>query len=215
MADQTKIGTRTQLRVRWDGDAPGIADHRLSLATFGVPLELLLAALRRIATQMVGAALENEQPKTGRFATLARGLDIELTQIEGNSTGFDAVVSFAHPPEELPLFYDLPDRATIELLDSIEYESKGVARHGAVRKYLQSIPRGIHKQYYELHDNGTTKRRVEIGDVNLTEIPLDLPFLLGIEGNVVGVGFDPGRNEVRVKPDGGSTASLSAKKRMR
>jgi hypothetical protein len=196
----------TQLRIRWDGEAPGIAEHRLSLATFGVPMELLLSALRRIATQMVGAALENEQPKTGRFANLARGLDIEIKQIEGNSTGFDGIVSFQHPPQELPLFGDLPDRATMELLDSIDAESKGLARHGSVRKYLKSIPPSIHKQFYEIHDNGTTKHKVEIGDLNLADIPVDLPSFLEVEGDLIGVGFDPGRNEVRLKGDGGTTS---------
>lgn len=210
MAEQVKTATKTQLRIRWDGDAPGIAEHRLSLSSFGVPLELLLAALKRIATQMVKAALDSEKPRVGRFADLARSLDIELVNIEGNSTGFDAVVSFTHPPDMLPLFMDLPERATIELLDSIDDERKGIARHGAVRNYLHSLPDGIHKQMYELHDNGVTKKKVEFGDIDFIELPIDLPMLVEIQGDVVGVGFDPGRNEVRVKPESGSVSSFSS-----
>src|SRR5580692_1640545 len=185
MADQVKTGTATQLRIRWDGDAPGIAEHRLSLTVFGEPLELLLAALKRIATQMVRAALENEKPKVGRFADLARSLDIELVAIEGNSTGFDAVISFTHPPGVLPFFGDLPERATLELLNSIDDERKGIPRHSSVRSYLRSLPPGVHKQLYELHDNGETKKKVEFGDIAVAEVPPDLPSLMEYEGSIV------------------------------
>jgi len=199
-----------QLKIRWDGDAPGIAEHRLSLAAFGEPLHLLLLSLRRIATQMVGTAVEAEHPKTGRFANLARQLDIEITSIVTTSTGFDALVSFAQPPDELPLFTDLPDRATTELLDALEQESKGVLRNWSVRKYLYSLPPGVHRQSYELHENGITRKRVDIGDVRRTDVPPDLPALLEVEGNIVGVGFEPGRTEVRIKSKTGTAPSLDA-----
>jgi hypothetical protein len=199
-----------ELKITWDGSTPGLAEHRLSLAAFGYPLELLLAALRRIATQMVSTAIDTEHPKTGRFANLARQLDIELVSVEGNSGGFNSVVTFAQPPGELPLFMDLPERATTELLESIEQESKGVARNWAVRKYLYALPRGLNKQLYELHDNGTEKKRVTISDISLTDIPpSDMPSLVEYEGSVVGVGFSPGRSEVKVKSDS-SSPSLDA-----
>ena len=203
MAEQIKTGT-TQLRVRWDGNVPGLAEHRLSLASFGEPLALLLAALRRIATQMVSTAVEAERPRFGRFANLARQLDIEVIGIEGNSTGIDAVVSFVPPPDMLPLFSEVAERAVIELLDSIDEERQGGVRNSAVRKYLRSLPDGVHKQMYELHDNGNVKRHVEFGDLAFTEVPPDLPSLVEVEGSVVGVGFEPGRSEVRVKADLGS-----------
>jgi hypothetical protein len=131
----------SQLRIRFDGEVPGLAEHRLSLAGFGKPLAVLLQALRRIATQMAGNAEGAELPKRGgRFANLAKQLDIEITSIEGNSSGIDAVITFAFPPDEFPLLLDLGDRATIELLDSIDSESKGVPRNWAVRNYLTSLP---------------------------------------------------------------------------
>jgi hypothetical protein len=200
MADQIKTA-KTQLRIRWDGDVPGLAEHRLSLASFGEPLSLLLAALRRIATQMVSTAVEAERPKFGRFANLARQLDIEVIGIEGNSTGIDAVVSFEHPPDVLPFFGDLADRAVIELLDSIEEESKGGVRNSSVRKYLHSLPLGVHKQLYELHENGRVKKSIDVGDLEFTDVPSFLPSLVEVEGSVVGVGFEPGRTEVRIKTE--------------
>jgi hypothetical protein len=209
MAEEIKIGTgTTQLRIRWDGDSsvPGLAEHRLSLAKFGEPLALLLAALRRIATQMVSTAVEAERPRFGRFANLARQLDIEVVGIEGNSTGIDAVVSFEQPPDMLPLFSEVAERAVVELLDSIDEERQGGVRNSSVRKYLRSLPQGVHKQLYELHNNGHVKRHVEFGDLAFTDVPPDLPTLIEVEGSVVGVGFEPGRSEVRIKSDVGPPA---------
>jgi hypothetical protein len=170
----------------------------------------MLSALRRIATQIVGLATEAEHPKTGRFANLARLLDIELVQIEGNSSGFDAVVSFAQPPDELAFFSDLPDRAVSELLDAIEEESKGHLRNSSVRRYLDALPKGVHKQIYELHENGRTTKHVEVGDVLLSEIPLGLPSLREFTGSIVGVGFSPGKSEVRIKSTSVPAATIDA-----
>jgi hypothetical protein len=200
MVEPIKIGA-AQLRIQWDGSVPGLAEHRISLAAFGQPLAYLLQALRRIATQMVSNAVDAEHPKSGRFANLARQLDIELLNLEEGSGGFNALVTFAQPPEELPLFGDIPERATIELLQSIDQESKMIPRNTSVRRYLQSLPPGIHKQFYEYHENGHSKMRVEFGDMELSQIPMTLPYLVELEGNVVGVGFDPGRSEVRLKAE--------------
>jgi hypothetical protein len=199
----------SEIKIRWEGDVPGIAEHRLSLAAFADPLNQLLAALRRIATQMVSTAVEHERPKIGRFANLARQLDIEITSIEGNSTGFNGVVAYYQPPDELPLFADLPDRAVTELLDSIERESKGQAANWAVRKYLSSLPPTVHRQTYELYENGVAKKRVEIGDFKLMEVPEEFPSLREVDGNIIGVGFEPGRSEVRMKSDS-ATANFDA-----
>jgi hypothetical protein len=200
MAQQIKTGT-AQLRIRWDGDVKGLAEHRISLAAFGQPLAFLLQALRRIATQMVSNAVDAEHPKFGRFTNQARQLDIELAKMEEGSGGFDAIVSFSQPLDELPLFGDVPERATIELLDSIDQERQGIPRNSAVQRYLKSLPLEVHKQLYEFHENGHVKKRVEFGDIKVTEIPPELPSLVQYEGSIVGVGFEPGRSEVRIKSE--------------
>jgi hypothetical protein len=194
----------SEIKIRWDGDIPGVEQHRLSIGAFGEALSQLLFALRRIATQMVTTAVEPERPATGRFANLARGLDIEITSIEGGSSGFDGLVTFMQPPDELPLFADLPRRATFELLDSIDRESKQQPSNWAVRKYLTLLPPGLHHHIYEVYDDGaaTPTKRIEVGDVKLPEVPEEFPFIREVIGDVVGVGFDPGRSEVRVKGDG-------------
>lgn len=200
-----------ELEIHYEGEAPGIAEHRLSLDAFGAPLFYLLTALRRIATQMVSQAVG--EPKVGRFADVARNLDIEITQINGNSLGLQSVITFEQPilqQPELPLWADLPERAGRDLLDYIERESKGQLAHKAVRTYLEQLPRGLSKQEYRLHSNGRVIKNVTISNVQLTELPPDLPYLIGFSGDIVGVGFDPGRNEVRVKPESGNTTNIAA-----
>src|SRR5947209_608331 len=141
-----------ELEIHFDGDAPGIAEHRLSVSAFGPALNQLLNALRRIATQMVSSAMEGEQPKVGRFADPARNLDIEITKVDGNSLGISTVVSFRQPPPppqaSLPLWNDLPERAGKELLDAIERESNGQLANTAVRTYLSLLPSGVRHQKY-------------------------------------------------------------------
>jgi hypothetical protein len=191
-----------ELKIRWDGQAPGLAEHRLSVGAFGEALPLLLAALRRIATQIVRVAVEGEAPQTGRFANLARQIDIEIVGVEGNSTGVNALVSFQDSGLEAgAAFLDLPSRSAQELLDAIGRESNNKPANVAVRKYLRALPDGVHKQVYELYEGGTMSKHIEIGDVRIAELPEALPVLREYEGVVVGVGFEPGKNEVRIKTD--------------
>lgn len=197
----------SDLKIRWEGDVPGIAEKRLSLNAFAKPLELLLAALRRIATQMVSTAIEGEQPKTGRFANVARWIDIELVDIAHQSTGADALVVFHNPPDELNLWGDIPTRATVELLEAIEMESRGQVRNWAVRNYLRELPSTLTHQVYE-YTNGARNKRVEVGSIDLKMLPPDLPVLKELEGYIVGVGFEPGKPEVRIKSET-MTTSLS------
>jgi hypothetical protein len=196
---ESRRSMASDLKIRWEGDVPGIAEKRLSLNAFAKPLDLMLTALRRIATQMVSTAMEGEHPRSGRFANVARWIDIEIADIAHNSTGADALVVFHNPPDELNLWGDIPSRATVELLDAIDMESKGHARNGAVRNFLKALP-PLNRQVYE-YTNATANRRVEIGKIELTSLPPDLPFLKEIEGYLVGVGFEPGKPEIRIKSE--------------
>jgi hypothetical protein len=202
-----------ELDIHFEGTAPGIEGHRLSVSAFGLPLTALLAALRRIATQMVSSAVEGETPRTGRFADPARSLDIEIVKIDGNSLGLHMIISFQPPvqsQQDLPIWADLPERAGAELLNAIERESRGQLTNGAVRKYLSCLPLGIKRQQYNFHSNGRAIRRLEIGDVTLPSLNAELPFVRRMFGNIVGVGFEPAKSEIRVKPEMGSAQSISA-----
>jgi hypothetical protein len=199
-----------ELEIIWEGEAPGLQDHRLSLGAFGESLHCLLLALRRIATKIVGEAVDGEGPTTGRFANEARQLDILIDKIVGNSSGISSAVALHLPSGQIPLFDSLPEAAGIELLEAVESESKGLMKNAAVRRYLRALPSGVSTQNYTLRDNERIIKQVKIGTMDLPGTISDLPFLKEIAGQIVGVGFEPGRNEVAIKTEDGHIQRLSA-----
>jgi hypothetical protein len=192
----------TQLEIKWEGNAPGLAEHRLSLGAFGAPLNLLLAAVRRIASNTLSMA--TDEKTTGRFADAARQLDIQIEKLIEGSSGISGVCTFDPQLGAQPymFFDDLVEQASITLLNALQDESKGHPRNIGVRKYLHSLPPGVSRQTYTLHDNGKELHApVVIEGMELQDVPDDLPHLRELKGYIVGVGFDPGRNEVRVKDE--------------
>lgn len=194
MADQV------QLDITWDGPVNGLAEHRLSLSAFGPALEKLLAAAKRIASNLVTRAAEPSE--TGRLANLARAIDIEITGIKEGSAGpaclltFDAPVSYQNS-----LFGSLPERTGLELIEAIQAESEGQMRNTPVRHFLRALPPGLSKQNYRLYEGTRLIKEVTLGQVALPEGMAALPYLQEVIGMVTGVGFDPGRDEVRIKTD--------------
>jgi hypothetical protein len=201
-----------ELKIRWQGAAPGLTEKRLSLGAFADPLAKLLASLRRIASNIIGQAFDDRRP-TGRFANAARQLDIEITDLLKDSSGFDSVITVTTPfGGTLPLL-DLGESAGKLLLEALDAESRGVATDAIVRSYLRSLPNGIARQDYSLHRNGTVLRHISFGEATLPQLPPDVPYIAHFVGHIVGVGFEPGRSEVRVKADS-STLTFTAESRL-
>jgi hypothetical protein len=191
-----------QLKISWEGHARGVEEHRLSIAMFGPALAELLRAYRRIASSMVKSANVG-LVEHGRLHNLANHLDIEIESIAGtNPLELTAVCTFDAPVDiQTPFFpINLAERASKELLDSIEDESNGRARNSVIRSYLLKLPSQLTRQKYELHDNGHTLHEpIVIEHLKLATSGSPLPYLMEFEGHIVGVGFEPGANEVRVK----------------
>jgi hypothetical protein len=191
-----------RLSVKWEGDAPDLAERRLSLSAFGEALRSLLLALRRIATNIVSEAVGERQANVGRFTDGARQLDIEITSLVKNSSGFDSLVTLATPlGKTFPLFADLPENAAKVLLNAIKAESHGVLTNAVVRRYLESLPSGITQQTYQVYRNGEVLQEVSLGTMSFAQVPLDVPYIAEYIGRIVGVGFEPGKSEVRIKTD--------------
>ena len=199
----------TELKIEWQGSAQGLPEGRLSLGAFGEPLAVLLSALRRIATGLVRDAVEEKN--IGRFANPARRLDIEITDLVKESSGFDSLITLTPSlGENLHLFQDLTERAAVQLLDAIDSERRGELRNSSVRHFLRALPSGISHQTYTLHHNGTNVKEVSFGAFELSELPGDLPSIAHYVGSLIGVGFEPGKPEVRIKTQSGSTVNFIA-----
>jgi hypothetical protein len=150
-----------------------------------------------------------EPSETGRLAALSHGIDIQIAGIIEGSAGIATLMTFDAPVSYQPdLFFSLPERTGMELVDSIEAESKGEYRNALVRQFLFALPKSLTRQHYKLHENGRIIKDISLGAVSLPEGMLSLPYLQEITGMVTGVGFDPGRNEVRLKSD--DAAQLTA-----
>lgn len=202
-----------ELKITWEGEAPGVPQHRLSVAAFGHALNYLLAAYRRIASNMLGDAAAGYAER-GRLRDLATLLDIEIEEIVGNSVGVSAVFTYQEPPDaQANLFArGIPERAGAQLLEAIQNEGAGRPYNSAVRKYLGALPPRLTRQRYELNSNGQALHApVVIEQVNLAEAVLvDLPHIVEFVGSVIGVGFEPGISEVRVKTEDNETLRLLA-----
>lgn len=196
------------LRVVWDGAVPGLSEHHVSISQFGPALTQLVAAARRIASNNVTAALEPAD--TGRLANTAKNLDIQIVEVIEGSGGFAMEITFDSPGQQDSLFETMAEKVGLELLESIEAESKGILKNAAVRRYLQALPRGLTRQSYSLTDKRGVVREVQLGNVTLAPPVQDLPSLVEISGRVAGVGFPPGTTEVKIKAEGVVQMTASA-----
>jgi hypothetical protein len=182
---------------------------RLSLGAFGEPLTLLLLALRRIATNIVAEAFDDRPPR-GRLTSEAKRLDIEIGELIKDSSGFDGTITVATAPYNTQPLFDLAESAGSQLLDALDSESHGIPRNSSIQKYLRALPTGINRQTYWLHKNGKPLREVTFGEPVFPDLPVDVPYIAEYLGNIIGVGFEPGRFEVKIKPEDGGVVTLAA-----
>lgn len=200
-----------RLRTTWEGNVSGIVEGRLSLGVFGKVLTNLLLALRQIAKDIVSKALEDKQTNLDGVSHVARQLDVEITSLIKGPSGFDSLVTVSVATDEhSPPLADLAEQASTAFLDALELESRGVVTHTGVRRYLESLPRGVTRQTYRVCRDNDVLREVSLGPVALEHASDDLPHLAEYVGHVVGVGFEPGTSEVRIKTDT-TTVTLEAR----
>lgn len=200
-----------RFEIIWDGQAPGLSDHRLSLAAFGPALTQLLAAFRRVASDI---QLQARGPAAavgrGRLAREAENLDIQIETVTGNSpVHVSAQIVELNPPER-PLLGDLPEQALDKLLRDIEREAQGMPAHHSVRAFLKALPDGLESQrYIQKAADGRILRDVRIGAMSVTTL-LRAPHLMEVSGILVAVGFEEGRQEVKVRSDSGELVAMTS-----
>jgi hypothetical protein len=200
-----------KLRITWDGIVPGLESRRLSLGAFTPALRELLAAVRRIATDLERDAWPTADVQyAGALSKEAGKIDLQIVALTANSpVTLEIDVVLIEPPER-PLIADLGEKAVSRFLNDLREEARGAAAHYKVRQFLKKLPAGLHTQRY-VHRNadGEVIREVDLGRVQIVESPVG-PHLLEISGEIVGVGFEPGKLEVRMKGVSGDHLTLSA-----
>jgi hypothetical protein len=187
-----------KLIIKFDGDARGLADKRLSLSEFSRALGELLKAYRRTASNLLVHATGETASSTGRLHRLAEQLDLEIETIVGNSVQPVFVATQAPLGLQELLIQDLAPQALDRLLNDIDQEQQGRAQSKVARDYLDSLPKTVTSQSYTLRVGDKDVRTVTFGVPTLVELPGELPRLFREAGQVVGVGFSPGEPYVEL-----------------
>ncbi len=205
-----------ELKITYDGTEPGLEDHRLSISSFGRPLELLLAALRRTASAIITQAIDDPAygSKGGKLASDAKLLDLELDKIDGGCVT-PTFICVARPspspiPGQVPIPFEtltlnLAQMAVDRLIRDIDAERSGRMCNAAARKYLFAMPAGVTTQRYTAMRDGEVFANISFSNATLAEMPAQLPRILRVSGNVTGVGFEPGASFVSLKNENART----------
>lgn len=201
----------TKLTIRWDGDTPGLRDHALSIASWNGALSTLLAAVRWSASSIVQNETNNPNygGRGGRLSNRVAALDLHIVAIRDGCVNIDMVPVFPPSPQQ-DLFEDeLARRALEHVVKCIGDEANSEPRSAPIRKFLRAIPEGVTSQFYRLEVDGEELITREISSTSLPVEPTNLPALRRIDGQIIGVEFEPAQPRVKVRSNG-QTIQLSA-----
>lgn len=173
MATKKENRGLTRLKIKLNGDTPGLKDHRLSIDAFQGSFDALLKAARRIASGIITQAIDKTDYGTGggKYAEEASRLDLQLASVgEGSDTQVELVLD-VKPPYQKGLLeeHDLIFRVGEEILEAVREESQGKLRNAKIKAYLESLDAGLTSQTYELWRNGRrVGKPVEVGKLDFS-----------------------------------------------
>jgi len=186
---------RAQLDIVWDGSAPGLAEHELSVSALNESLRLLLAAVRRIRSTMLTGA--------------SKQIDLRIKTLGHGCLSLGIEVVFPDEPTRDLFEAKRVEETMTELLDALDAESRGEQRNSAVRRYLLSL-KGVTSQRYTARVEGKFIKDAEFGALALSPETDDHPYPREIVGEISGVLFPPSAPEVVLMPQEGKRLQLAA-----
>ncbi len=202
----------TTLNIRWDGDAPGLPEHVLSLGAWHEALGRLLRAVRRTASGMAHDALDDPEygARGGRLNKLAGEIDLQIIGLREGCVNVAFRCVIPPQPGQQDLFLEeLPRRAVDRVLEDIQQEAEGQLRNATVREFLKAIPAGITVQEYQLDVDGVLLRQVRVGQAHIAVPPPSTPGLRRLRARLSAACFEPGNTSITLKGELG-TVRLSA-----
>lgn len=194
------------LKIHFEGDVPGIQEHRLSVAAFGEVLLHLRQALRREVSN-IHAKAEDEAPRssTGRVHRWAEDVDLEVARVGKGSLGLELHARHGAGRGRnmvLPtIAHAAMLRAVTTVVDDMEQESRGHPTSTVARDTLAKMPPGLTLQRYEVWDDDKKVKEAVVQRVERVDETAPLRGLVDVTGFVVGVAFPPGEPCVHVRGD--------------
>ena len=200
-----------QLKIRFDGTAEGMAEHKLELGAWGDALKQLVSSLRRMASSLVKEAVEHESGRLKHGAELR----VFLESLSGGCVQVN--LDIGRPPVDvgynIDLFNDLAPRTVDAFVRAVSDEGRGVTRSVQARKFLSLIPNGITSQKYQAFSNGVLLSEATLGAFTLPEEAIDTPLVIKTAAKIVGVTFEPNL-EIRFDAGEGGKFTCSASSEM-
>ena len=181
-----------ELKVRWDGEAPGLAEHRFSVLALGKALNELHRALRTAATRLeTGKDPNLAPPGRGKYTNRARALDVQIKSVEDGCVllGMDVVMGDDRQLQVVD--DDLAERAVVEVLEAVK-------SHKALAVgYLRALGSGVTEHsYHATRADGTPLvSEFSLGLVDMDETTVT-PALIELSCTVEGVTFSAGKEAV-------------------
>lgn len=202
------------LTIKFEGTAPGLNRHELSLASFGPVLVEYVRALKRTAS---GILSQSDDPrygaKGGRFAKITESMDLVVTSMEHNCVTLDCRIDLPEPfagtdQEPLPMALDaLEASAAQALVRQLEDAQAGRVVSETARSIIQLMPAGTTHSYWARRADQLLASAV-IGTVDIPERRVSMVRSRRIVGTIAGLMFDkPG---VHVRDQEGKTIRLRA-----
>lgn len=182
----------TKLTIRWDGTAPGLQEHALSLSAWLAPLSTLLRAVRRAASNLDKSHADDpERGKNGgRLTPAAHAIDLRITAVRDGCVNLDLEAVQALSGQQV-LIPDLPARALATVVRDIKGEAAGRKRSALARSFLSQLPAGVSTQDYTVEHDGVVLVTETIANSVVETAASASPHLQRVAGFIAGVGFDP------------------------
>jgi hypothetical protein len=203
-----------ELRLRFDGTTPGLADHCLSIGAFKKALPLLLASVQKTVDVVAGVPeADAERRKT---PGLGKQFDLQITRLDDGSLtlvmSLVLAATVAQPAELRDGGHTaIASRAAQQFLGDVKKEwNTGGGRRESVRRYLEALPEGVTTQDYEAVIEGRVVEKVVLGSREATADEQQMvPRTREVHGTISAVTFGAA-GRVRIRDNSGKVHVCSA-----
>lgn len=190
--------TPVEFCVRFDGAAPGLESHRLSLAAFQTPLSKLLQALRQMADSVKDGSEGTDRKNRSRTGKFGKLLDLQLATITDGCVNLNFSLVTTKTDEFTDQQRESLATMTVQrFIDELKTEWDGAApRVNGIRRYLDSLPDNVTTHEYEGRMGGNVINSAKLSTKIATNVDSNedfrqtAPRLRQVTARITSIRFD-------------------------